>query len=176
MSTSENAYWSREVSQSTRTVYHCQNSGRTAETEYKELEGFKDLSIWLETDSEFLRETAAEYDCMTSDSMCEAESASLAKERLLKGEPRTRQLPEDRKYRPERMIDLVAKPSVDHKWTKPPVLFSGSSAQFYSFDIRQYCAYWLSLQAFNKNWRSRIREYALVMLPEGHVPILHHRV
>jgi hypothetical protein len=129
-------------------------SGRTAETKYKELEGFKDLSIWLETDSEFLRKTAAEYDCMTSDSMCEAEFASLAKERLLKGEPRTRQLPEDRKYRPERMIELVAKPSVDHKWTKPPVLFSGSSAQFYSFDIRPDCAYWLSLQAFNKNWRS----------------------
>lgn len=64
-------------------------SGRTAETKYKELEGFKDLSIWLETNSEFLHETAAEYDYMTFDNMCEAEFASFGKERLLKGEPRT---------------------------------------------------------------------------------------
>jgi len=139
------------------------------------LEGLENLNIWLETDSDFLRETAAQYDCMTADGMCEAEFATFGKERLLKGEPRIRELPEDRKYRPERMIDLVAKPSVDHKWTKPPVLFSGSSAQFYSFDIRQYCAYWLSLQAFNEDWRDRVDDHILVMY-DSHVPVLHHRI
>ena len=97
--------------------------------------------------------------------MCEAEFTSFGRERLLKGEPRTRQLPEDRKYRPERMIELVAKPSVDDKWIEPPILFSDSSASArrYGFDIRPDCAYWLSLQAFNKSWRSLIKQYALVM-------------
>ena len=149
-------------------------SNRTAETKYKELEGLENLNIWLETDSDFLRETAAQYDCMTADGMCEAEFATFGKERLLKGEPRIRELPEDRKYRPERMIELVAKPGV--KWIVPPILFPDLPARLYSFDIRPDCVYWLSLQAFNPDWRSRIREYALVMLPEGHVPILHHRV
>ena len=73
-------------------------SGRTAETKYKEMEGFEDLNIWLETDTPFLSETAAEYECMRIHEMCEAEFASFGKERLLKGEPRNHKIPEDRKF------------------------------------------------------------------------------
>jgi hypothetical protein len=138
-------------------------SGRTAETKYNELEGFEGLNIWLEADSEFLRETAAEYNCMTVDNMCEAEFASFGRERLLKGERRNIQIPEDRKYRPERMLELVAKPNANYKWAEPPILFPDSPTRPYSFYIVPDCAYWLSLQAFNKNWRSQIREYTLVM-------------
>jgi len=69
----------------------------------------------------------------------------------LKGEPRTCQLPEDRKCRPERMIEHAAIPSVNDKWIELPTLFSHSSARLYGFDIRPDCAYWLPLQAFNKN-------------------------
>jgi hypothetical protein len=95
--------------------------------------------------------------------MCEAEFASFGKERLLKGELRTRELPAVRKYRPERMIELVAKLNINDNWTEPPMLFPGYSARVYKFDIRPDCAYWLSLQAFNRNWQSRIREYTFVV-------------
>jgi hypothetical protein len=138
-------------------------SGRTTETNYKELPGLENLHIWLQTDPDFLKEISEEYSCMVQNSLCEAEFATFGKERLLKAEPRRFTIPEDRRWRTERMIDLVAKPSSREKWEAPPLLHSHKSDQSYNFDIRPDCAYWLSLRAFNKDWRDRVEEYILVM-------------
>jgi hypothetical protein len=138
-------------------------SDRTAETKYKELKELENLNIWLETDSDFLRKTANEYDCMVRNRLCEAEFASFGKEQLLKGEPRYHEFPEDRKYRPERIIELVAKPGTAANWREPPTLSPNAGPQRYRFDIRPDCAYWLSLQAFNEDWRDRVDDHVLVM-------------
>jgi hypothetical protein len=136
---------------------------RTAETKYKELKGLENLNIWLETDSDFLRETADEYNCMVRNRMCEAEFASFGKERLLKGEPRHHKFPKDRKYRLQRMIELVTKPGTAVNWQEPPIQSPHAGPRLYGFDIRPDCAYWLSLQAFNKDWRDRVEDHILVM-------------
>jgi hypothetical protein len=138
-------------------------SGHTTETNYKELPGLENLHIWLETDPDFLQELSEEYHCMVQNNLCEAEFATLTKEKLLKAEPRRLKIPEDRKWRTERMIELVAKPSEPKRWEAPPILHSSKIAAAYNFDIRPDCAYWLSLRAFNKEWRRRVREYILVM-------------
>jgi hypothetical protein len=39
-------------------------SGRTTETNYKELPGLENLHIWLQTDPDFLKEISEEYSCM----------------------------------------------------------------------------------------------------------------
>ena len=61
------------------------------------------------------------------------------------------------------MIELVAKPSSREKWEAPPILHSPDTSHAYNFDIRPDCAYWLSLRAFNKDWRDRVEEYTLII-------------
>lgn len=100
---------------------------------------------------------------MVQNNLCEAEFATYGKEKLCKNEPRRFEIPEDRKWRTERMIELVAKPSPRERWEAPPVLDSSGTHRDHQFDIRPDCSYWLSLQAFNKDWRDRVEEHVLVM-------------
>jgi hypothetical protein len=135
----------------------------TPETKYKDLPGLENLHIWLENDSSLLQEISEEYHCMVQNNLCEAEFATYGKEKLFKGEPRRLEISEDRQWRTERMIELVAKPSSREKWEPPPVLQAHARHRAYQFDIRPDCSYWLSLRAFNKEWRDRVEEYVLVM-------------
>src|SRR5271170_2711454 len=68
------------------------------------------------------------------------------------------------------MIELVAKPSVEDQWTEPPILLPNVSARLYGFDIRPDCTYWLSLQAFNRQWRDRIQDHAFVVYRRATCP------
>ena len=138
-------------------------SQRSVDSNYKELPGLENLNVWLENSPGFLQEISEEYHCMVRNNLCEAEFATFGMEKLFKGEPRHITIPEDRKWRTERMIELVAKPSSREKWEAPPVLHSHGTSHAYNFDIRPDCAYWLSLRAFNKDWRDRVEEYTLVV-------------
>ena len=68
------------------------------------------------------------------------------------------------------MIELVAKPSVEDQWTEPPILLPNVSPRLYGFDIRPDCTYWLSLQAFNRQWRDRIQDHAFVVYRRATCP------
>jgi hypothetical protein len=125
-----------------------------------ELEG---VSIWLDTRDEFLVRIEREYDCMTQRGLCEAEFASYAKENLLIQQPRYVKLPEDRRWRAERMLELVVKPEPNSQWEVPPPLEEDGTVKGYAFDIRPDCSYWLSLQAFNREYLSQVKEYVKVM-------------
>jgi hypothetical protein len=135
----------------------------TYKTRYRELAGLEGLHIWLEGDSSMFQEISEEYHCMVQNNLCEAEFATYGKEKLFKGEPRRLEIPEVRQWRTERMIELVAKPSSREKWAAPPVLLADAHSRAYQFDIRPDCSYWLSLRAFNQDWRDRVEEHALVM-------------
>ena len=63
------------------------------------------------------------------------------------------------------MVELVAKSNERriNCWESPPVLQSDHSFKKYDFDIRPDCAYWLSLQAFNADYVSKVRQWAFVV-------------
>ena len=129
--------------------------------------GSKHSAVWLNADSDFLQEVANEYHCMVEGNMCEAEFASYAKETLFLRDPRVsyREFSDLRAWKTDRMLELVAKPNEDSFgcWESPPVLESDHSLKMYDFDIRPDCAYWLSLQAFNADYVSKVRQWAFVM-------------
>jgi hypothetical protein len=145
-------------------------TGRTAETSYRELPGFENLQVWLETDTEFLQGVSEEYPCMVHNSLCEAEFATFANEQLLKSEPRRFTIPEDRRWRTERMIELVAKPSSREGWEAPPILHPHDNIQSYNFDIRPDCAYWLSFGLSTKTGGTELKNISLSCATESHVP------
>lgn len=82
---------------------------------------------------------------MVQNGRCEAEFATLGKESLFKAEPRRFAIPEDRMWRPERVMELVAKPFKPKRWEAPPIVYPRNGALTYGFDIRPDCVYWLSL-------------------------------
>lgn len=99
--------------------------------------------------------------------MCEAEFASYAKEKLFRRDLRVsrREFSDLRAWKTDRMLELVAKPNEDTFgfWESPPLPESGCSSKKYDFDIRPDCAYWLSLQAFNSGYVSKVRQWAFVV-------------
>lgn len=138
-------------------------SDRTSDTNYKELQGLESVGIWLEKDDTTVYEISEEYHCMAQNNLCEAEFATFGKEKILKGEPRRFKVPEDGLWRTERMIEPVAKPSARERWSAPPRLASWAEGRSYNFDLRPDCSYWLSLRAFNKDWRDKVEEFTFVM-------------
>ena len=63
------------------------------------------------------------------------------------------------------MLELVAKPNGHRldRWEPPPIFQSEQNLKPYEFDIRPDCAYWLSLQAFNVEYASRVSQWAFVI-------------
>ena len=133
---------------------------------YKD-KGSKHSDIWLKSDDCFLKEVLHEYICMVDGKMCEAEFATYAKETLFRRDKRmlSRDFSDLRAWKTDRMLELVAKPNERsfNCWESPPVLESDHSFQKYDFDIRPDCAYWLSLQAFNADYVSKVRQWAFVL-------------
>ena len=124
----------------------------TAAANCRSLRELGNLRVWLKDNDSLFEEISEEYHSMVQNNLCEAEFATYGKEKLFKNEPRRFEIPEDRKWRTERMIELVAKPSPRERWEAPPVLDSSGSHRDNKFDIRPDCSYWLSLQAFNKDF------------------------
>lgn len=132
--------------------------------------GATDSQVWLNNEETLIQDIAREYSCMDRRNLCEAEFASYARETLLKRDRRVLDLDQEERKRvwiPERMIELVAKPTVN-VWTRPPLVGKHAKAgdtsyTNYEFDLRPDCAYWLSLQAFNPDYRTQVKEYVLVL-------------
>lgn len=126
--------------------------------------------VWLRDEEAFVQDIAREYACMTKRTLCEAEFASYARETLLKRHSRVLDLDQgeyERVWIPERMIELVAKPT-PFVWKRPPLVGKHAKAgdtpyTNYEFDLRPDCAYWLSLQAINPEYRTQVKEHILVL-------------
>jgi hypothetical protein len=127
---------------------------------YRNLSKLSETTLWLDTGESFLADIVREYRNMREYSLNEAEHATYAIETLLKREIRDAQLPETRHWMAERMIQLVAKP--EKLWEQPPVLDKTVAHRPYNFDIRPDCSYWISLQAFNPEYRETVGEYVSV--------------
>ena len=108
---------------------------------------------------------------MSQRGSCEAEFAAFARETIFKRERRIQDIQqhvEERCWRTERLIELVAKPTT-FLWQKPPLVgkeyakWSDTSRTDYEFNLRPACAYWLSLQAFSPEYTARVQEYTHVV-------------
>jgi hypothetical protein len=127
---------------------------------YRNLTGLSETTLWLDADESFLTDIVREYESMREYSLNEAEHASYAIETLLKREIRNPRLPSTRHWMAERMVQLVAPP--EKLWEQPPVLDTAVPHKPYKFDIRPDCSYWVSLQAFNPEYRETVGEYVSV--------------
>lgn len=123
----------------------------------------KDTFVWLDVDDEAAEAILREYKYMKHHSLCEAEFATYAKETLLKRDPRSLEPIENRVWRTERMIELVAKPDEALLWEAPPIVDQTSVGKRYEFDIRPDCSYWLSCEAFNPGYKDQVSEWTYVM-------------
>ncbi|KAH7009060.1 hypothetical protein B0J12DRAFT_587363 [Macrophomina phaseolina] len=138
---------------------------------YQNLPGLSGATLWLESDDKFVEAVVREYASMGEYKLCEAEYASYAVESLLKREIRNPQLRETRHSMAERMIQLPTKP--ERMWHEPPLLDkSANPYKPFSFAMRPDCAYWISLQAFNPDYRKRVEEYVSVRLDRILCPYL----
>jgi hypothetical protein len=123
--------------------------------DYRAIDGLDAAEIWLSLPSDSIERIIEEYDFMTSKQVCEQEYASFATETFLCRQRRFRQMPSDRKWRAERMLQLISPPSRERPHWHPPVSFTSNSNDF-KFDIRPDCSYWLSLAGFNSAYRSEL--------------------
>ena len=133
---------------------------------YRELPGLEKSSLWLNTQSAFLKEVNKEYLFMNYHNLCEAEYSSFAKENFLKREPRDNILdntedPSRRFRRAERMLEFTCKPDEESHWIAPPIL-DNQDHPTYTFDIRPDCTYWLSLHAFNSSYVGLVGKFVHV--------------
>lgn len=127
---------------------------------YRNLSGLSETTLWLDGNESFLADVVREYDSMREYELNEAEYAMFAMENLLKREVRNPRLPETRHWMAERLIQLVAKP--EKLWEQPPIVDETVPCKSYTFDIRPDCSYWVSLQAFNPDYRKTVGEYVSV--------------
>ena len=126
--------------------------------------------VWLEPEDDSVAKVVREYDYMERNAMCEAEFATYAKETIFRRNARSMNIEYERGFKPERMLELVAKPedSVTPNWLPPPLMgfdpsTTDTSWNDYAFDLRPDCAYWLSMDAFNPNYASQIRNHVHVI-------------
>jgi len=140
---------------------------------YSKDRGVADSTVWVESDDSIVATIVKNYNCMVKRGMCEAAFATYAKETLLKQDALllNNGYEDDRSWRTERMVELVAKPGQDINWASPPLIEDPISAtdlstSNYAFDLRPDCSYWLSLQAFNPRYQSQIGDWTFVMYEE----------
>ncbi|KAF9641746.1 hypothetical protein BFW01_g1729 [Lasiodiplodia theobromae] len=132
---------------------------------YRSLPGLENTTVWLEGDADFIETVLHEYQTMRDLEENEAEHAAYAIEALLKREPRSQYLGDDRPWKPERKIEFPTKP--EPLWEPPPLLPLDASndrgvVRPYGFNIPPDCSYWISLQAFNPHYRSHVKRVVSV--------------
>ena len=120
------------------------------------------VNLWIMANDDWIRRTTTEYKEMKALGLCEEEFATFAKERLLRPKWRSDSVSEDRRWRAERMLQLVCPPRENAHWRKPPILESTDAEVEWAWDIRSDCTYWLSLKGFNPRYRFQIQNCAFV--------------
>jgi hypothetical protein len=134
----------------------------TARTRYKGIASLSAANVWVTMDEETAQSIAAEYREMRGLGLCEDEFATFAKETFLLRERRSLLVSEDRRWRAERMLQLVCPPKESAHWRIPPVLEDSVGEVEWTWDIRPDCAYWLSLKGFNQRYRFQIQNCTFV--------------
>ena len=129
-------------------------------------------NIWVMLDRLSVREITAECREMLCLDLCEEEFATFAKTHFLRGEMRSRGVPEDGRWRADRMLRLVCLPDETDHWHIPPLVAPNDFAvlttrakdqpDLWMRDIRPDCAYWLSLRGFNTQYRAQMRNCTFV--------------
>ncbi|KAF4310444.1 hypothetical protein GTA08_BOTSDO12646 [Botryosphaeria dothidea] len=126
---------------------------------YGSLPGLAATTVWLEGQDAFVEVVLQEYRSMHTLGENEAEFAAYAIKDLLKREPRHAELSDtERIWRCERKIEFSSKP--EDFWLEPPVLHP--ALKTYHFSLRPDCSYWVSLQAFNPEYRTLVKSFVSV--------------
>jgi hypothetical protein len=125
--------------------------------DYTTIEGLDAAEVWLSLSDNQVDRIIEEHQFMKNRRLCEQEYASFAIEKFLRRQERYMNTPTDRKWRAERMLQLVAPPTDSSEepsyWEAPP---SFEESPEFEFDLRPDCSYWLSLTGFNPDYRSEI--------------------
>ena len=125
--------------------------------DYTAINGLDAAEVWLSLSDNQVDRIIKAYQCMTTRQVCEQEFASYATEKFFRGPERDMDIPIDRKWRAERMLQLVAPPTDSSEepsyWEAPP---SFEESPEFKFDLRPDCSYWLSLTGFNPDYRSEL--------------------
>ena len=135
-------------------------------------------SIWIDTSDTFVNRVAKRYTDMRSHSLCEAEFATYAKEKLLKRDDfADDRETDDREWRAERFVELVTKPESTGTWVAPPIIenlesTTLSSSSDFSFDVRPDCSYWLGMKAFSQTYRDDVPRWIHTIYDEFISPYL----
>ena len=130
--------------------------------EYKAIEGLDAADVWLSFSNAQVERIIDEYRFMKYKRLCEPEYASFAMDTFLRRQSRFTITPIDRKWRPERTIQLFAPPTEDPEdsfWIIPP---SFEASPKFKFDLRPDCSYWLSLTGFNPEYRGELNHVMYV--------------
>ncbi|KAI1125632.1 hypothetical protein F5Y10DRAFT_267949 [Nemania abortiva] len=130
------------------------------------------LSVWLELNA--LEHMQREYKAMRTYDCNEAEYQTFALSNIFLDEPRYPDLPEDggdKRWLPIRIVQFRRLPQ--NKWLPPPPIpGSINPPKRYEWDIRPDCAYYLSLQAFQPDFRPKIRKHVSVLQQRAFCPYL----
>jgi hypothetical protein len=125
--------------------------------DYTTIKGLDAAEVWISLSDNQVDRIIKAYRCMTNRQVCEQEYASFATEKFFRGPERDMDSPIDRKWRAERMLQLVSPPTDSFEepcsWEAPP---SFEESPEFKFDLRPDCSYWLSLTGFNPDYRSEL--------------------
>jgi len=135
---------------------------------YQRDERLQHSRIWLDANDDFVNGILNEYRCMVALQLPEAEFAAEAFQKLLFQDPRQLICYTERTFVPARALKRVLKPQSE-LWAAPPLLQTMlEPREDYAFDIQPDCMYWISLQAFNPEYREAVAGYVHVNdLTEG---------
>jgi hypothetical protein len=129
------------------------------------IEGLNAAEVWLSLSDDQVEQIIEEYQFMKNRWVCEQEYASFTTEKFFRRQRRFLNTPIDRKWRAERMLQLIAPPSESDEsdevsyWVAPP---SFEESLEFKFDLRPDCSYWLSLAGFNSEYRGELRSAVYV--------------
>jgi len=137
--------------------------------DYTALNGLEASKVWISLDDDSVAEIVEEYQVMAMKERTEADYAAFAMEMFFKRQRLFVQVPSDRKWRTERMIQLVY-PTNDECWVAPPCF--ETIRQEFKFDIRPDCSYWLSLAGFNQEYRCELVDSIYMHKEENTCPYL----
>ncbi|KAH8902999.1 hypothetical protein BR93DRAFT_971943 [Coniochaeta sp. PMI_546] len=112
-----------------------------ASVHYAAMAGLSDAHVWVEV-GEWASAIAAEYSAIRGLGLCEEEFATFAKDTFLLREPRACAVSEDRRWRAERMLQLVCPPKESAHWRIPPLLEGNGGETEWTWDIRPDCAHY----------------------------------
>ncbi|KAJ8130483.1 hypothetical protein O1611_g3144 [Lasiodiplodia mahajangana] len=128
--------------------------------------------VWLEPTVDRVNYIRREFKAMQVYSSNQAEYSASALRDIFLDAPRYPWFPEEqgeKGWLPVRLLQLAHKPP-QGGWHIPPLIFP--SQKRYEWDIRPDCAYYVSLQAFESNFRPSVSQHVFVVQHRAFCPYL----